>query len=82
MSSTESVQRCLQRNIAIFPTDFSLTGSEFHRVGAATKKVLAATFVLTLVTKSRLQLDARNCLGCLAGVSSDCKYAVCFDESA
>ena len=29
----------------------------------------------TLGTKSRLELDGRSCLGCLAGVSSECKYA-------
>ena len=51
----------------MLPTDLNLTGSEFHGVGAATEKALVPTFVLTLGTKS--------CLGCLAGVSSEFKYA-------
>ena len=46
--------------------------SEFHRVDAAVEKALVPTFVLTLGRKSRLELDDR---GCLAGVSSECKYA-------
>ena len=62
--------------------DLTLTGSEFHRVGAATEKALVPTFVLTLGTKSRLKLDDRSCLGCLARVSSECKYAGCLGESA
>ena len=66
----------------MFPADLTLTGNEFHRVGAATEKALVPTFVLTLGIKSRLELDDRSCLGCLAGVSSECKYAGCFDESA
>ena len=60
----------------------TLTGSTFHRVGAATEKSLVPTFNLTLATKSRFELDDRSCLGSLAGASSDCKYAVCLDESA
>ena len=32
-----------------------LTGSEFHKVGAATEHALVPTFVLTLGTKSRLE---------------------------
>ena len=63
-------------------TDLTLKGSEFHRVGAATQKALVPTFVLTLGTKSRLELDDRSCLGCLAEVSSECKYAGCLGESA
>ena len=59
--------------VAIFPTDLTLTGSEFHRVGAATEK---------FGTKSRIELDDRRCLGCLAGVSNEYKYAGCLDESA
>ena len=46
----------------------TLTGSEFHRVSAATEKALVPTFVLTLGTKCRLKLDDRSCLGFLAGV--------------
>ena len=72
----------LRRNVVIFPTDLTLTGSEFHRVGAATEKALVPTFVSTLGTKSRLELNDRSCLGCLAGVNSECKYAGCLDESA
>ena len=63
--------------IYIFPTDLPLTGSEFHKVGAATEKALVPTFVLTLGTKSILQLDDQRCLGCLAGVSNECKYTCC-----
>ena len=37
------------------------------------------TFVLILGTKNKLELDYRSCL---AGVSSECKYAGCLDESA
>ena len=35
-----------------------------------------------LGTESRLVLDDRSCLGCTAGVRSECKYAGCSDESA
>ena len=66
----------------MFPTYLTLTGSEFHRVSAATEKALVPTFVLTLGTKSRLELDDRSCLRCLAGVNIECKYAGCLDESA
>ena len=52
----------------------TLTWSEFHRVGAATEKPLVQTFVLTLGTKSKLELDDRSCVGCLAIVNSECKY--------
>ena len=48
----------LRRNVVIFPTDLTLTRNEF-RVGAATEKA----FVLTLGTKSKLELDYRSCLG-------------------
>ena len=54
---------------------------KFHIVGAATEKALVPTFALTLGTKSRLELDDLSCLDCLAGVSSECKYAGCLDES-
>ena len=54
--------------------NLTLTGSEFHRVGAATGRALVLMFVLTLGTKSRLELDDRSCLGCLAGVGSECRY--------
>ena len=35
---------------------------EFHRVGAASVKALVPTLVLTLGTKSKLELDDRSCL--------------------
>ena len=47
-----------------------------------TGKSLVPTFVLTLGRKSRLEFDDRSCLGCLAGVSNECKYVGCLDESA
>ena len=62
-----------------FLLSLTLTGSEFHRVGAANEKAQAPTFILTLGTKSRLELDDGRCLGCLAGVSSECKYAGCLN---
>ena len=61
------------RKVVIFPTDSTLRGSKFQRVGAATEKALVTTLVLTLKTKRRLELDDRSCLCCLAGVSSECK---------
>ena len=54
--------------------DLTLTVIEFHRVGAATEKALVPTFVLTLGTKSRLELDDRIYMGFLAEVSSECNY--------
>ena len=65
----------------LFPTDLTLTGSEFHRVGAATEIALVSTFVLTLGTKGRLELDDGRCLGCFAGVSSECKHADCLKKN-
>ena len=41
----------LRRNVPILPTYLILTGIVFHRVGAATAKVLVPTFVLTLRKK-------------------------------
>ena len=49
-----------------------------HKVGVATKKSLVPIFILTLGTKSALELVDRSCLGCLASVSNDCKYDVSF----
>ena len=46
-----------------------LSGSEFHRVGAATEKARVPAFVITLGTESKSEPDDRSCLGCLAGVS-------------
>ena len=40
----------LRRNEAIFLADFTLSGSEFHRVGAATEKDRVPAFVLTMGT--------------------------------
>ena len=71
----------LRQNVLIFPTDLTLTGSEFHRVGAATEKALVPSFFLTHGTKSGLELDDQSCLGGLAEVSSECRYACCLDES-
>ena len=59
-----------------------MSGSEFHRVGAATEKARVPAFVLTLGTESKSEPDDRNCQGCLAGVSIECKYAGCLDERA
>ena len=43
-------------------------------------KALVPTFLfLTLGTESKLELDDRNCLGCLTGVSSECKFAGCLE---
>ena len=60
---------------ALFLGDFTLSGSEFQRVGAATEKARVPAFVLTLSTESKSEPDDRSCLGCLAGVSIECKYA-------
>ena len=57
----------------MFAVDLTLMRSEFHRIGAATEKALVPTFVLTRGTENGLELDCRSCLGCLAGVSSECK---------
>ena len=81
ISKFKQVGFSLQRNVVIFPTHLTLAGREFHRVGAVTEKALVPTFVLTLRTKKRLELDDRSCLGCLAGVN-EYKYAGCLDDSA
>ena len=57
-------------------------GSEFHRVGAATEKDRVPAFVLTMGTESKPEPDDRSCLGCLVGVSIECKYAGCLVERA
>ena len=49
----------------LLPADLTLIGSEFLRVVAATEKALVSTFVLTLGTKSALELDDRSSLGVL-----------------
>ena len=72
---------CLRRNVIIFATNLTLTGRECQKVGEATEKVVVPTFVLKLGTKSILELDHRRCTGCLAGVSSECKYAGCLHET-
>ena len=72
----------MTQHFIMFPTTLTLTGSEFHRVGVATEKALVLMFVLTLGKKSGLEPDDQTWLGCLAGVSSECKYASCLDESA
>ena len=66
----------------IYLHNLTLTGNEFHKVGAATEKALVPMFVLILGIKSKCEVDYQNCLAFLAGVSSECKYAGCPDESA
>ena len=39
-----------------FSADLTLSGSEFHRVGAATEKARVPAFVLTLGTASEVEL--------------------------
>ena len=70
------------RHSRLHVTDLTQTGSEYDRVGAATEKALVPTFVLTLGTKGRLELDDRSCQSCLAGASSECKSAGRLDERA
>ena len=41
----------------MFPADLMITASEFHKVGAATKKALIPMFVSTLGTKGRSEID-------------------------
>ena len=48
----------------------------------ATEKDRVPAFVLTLGTESKPEPDDRSCLGCLAGVSIECKYAGCLVERA
>ena len=36
-----------RRKVPVLPSDLTLTGSEFHRVGAATEKASVPAFVLT-----------------------------------
>ena len=69
-------------NKAIFLVDFTLSGSEFHSVRAANEKARIPAFVLTLGTERKSEPDARSCLGCLAGLSIECKYAGCLIERA
>ena len=66
----------------MLPGDLTLTGSEFHKVGAATEKARVPAFVLTLGTESKSEPDDRSCMGCLAGVNIECKCAVCLYERA
>ena len=67
---------------AIFLADFTLSDSEFHRVGAANENARVLAFVLTLGIESKPEPYDRSCLGCLAGVSIECKYAGCLVERA
>ena len=58
-----------------------LTVSELHIVGVATEKALDPMLLIsTLGMKSRLELDDRSCLSCLAGASSECKSSGCLDD--
>ena len=59
-----------------------MRGNEFHKVGAAIEKALVPMFVLILGIKSKCEVDDRICLAFLAGVSRECKYVGCQDESA
>ena len=65
-----------------FLADFTLSGIEFHKVGAETEKAPVPALVLTMGTESKSEPDDRSCLGCLAGVSIECKYAGCLVERA
>ena len=55
-----------------YPTDLTLTGSEFQRVVAATKKAVVPVLISTLTTKSRLELNCQRCLDFFVGVSFLC----------
>ena len=66
----------LYKNVPLLYLYLTLTGSEVHRVGAATEKALLQC-VLTLGTKGRWELDDLSSLGCLARANSDSKYASC-----
>ena len=65
----------------MFSTDSTLIGVN-SKCGAATDKATVPIFISTPGTKSTPGQDDRSCLGFLAGVSSECKYAGCLDESA
>ena len=71
-----------RQNVIIFPAYLTLTGSEFHRVATATEKALVLKCVFTVGKRSGLELDDRICLGCLAGVSNECRHVGCLDERA
>ena len=64
----------------MFPTNLTLAGSEFHRVGAATKKVRVTSFVFTRAMSRGSLLIDRSCLEFLAEASFELRYAVCVDE--
>ena len=49
----------------MFLADFTMSGSELHRVGAATEKGRVPAFDLTLGTENKPEPDDRSCLGCL-----------------
>ena len=69
-----------RKNLAIFSTDLTLEGSLFQRVGTATKK-LVPILVLTLGIKGKSELDDRSWTCFLTGVSNECKYDGCLQES-
>ena len=44
-------QASLRRNVVTVPTHLTLTGNEFHIVGAPTEETLVPTFILALGTQ-------------------------------
>lgn len=68
--------------IKLFPTDLTQTGCEFHTVLVRQLRRQVLTFLLTMGMKDRSEPANWSCLGFLAGLSSECKYAGCFDERA
>ena len=70
----------LCRNVVIFPTYLTKTGSEFHKDGAASKKN-STSHMCREHWKQNVDKNP-SCLWCPVGVSSECKYAGCLDESA
>ena len=70
----------LGRSDTIFPSKLTLTGSEFHIMGAAIKKPRVPAFVFSRGMLRELLLIDRSCLEFLAGVSIELRYAGCVDE--
>ena len=57
--SDKSIAKCYYISNRL---NVSLTGSEFYRISAVTEKALVPTFVLTVGTISRLELDDQSCM--------------------
>jgi len=53
-----------RRNVIMVSAGFIVSGSVFHKVGAATEKARVPAFVFTLGTASTIELDDRSCLCC------------------